>query len=154
MREYTQRFHIDVPPEAAFADVVDPANQQSRFMKIEVVNETSDPAKTTFRYFYRVLGIKFGGGEYSYSEYVPGQRFTWQFPVNGFEMWLIGGPVASTFTFEAADGGTDLTIRPQFKTPIPGLNHLARAIMWRSWQRSMRTFVSDIEKRATQRVHA
>ena len=76
MKQYNQTLHIDVPPEKAFAVVVDPEAQPSRFMKVEVVEETPDGVGTTARYYYQVLGRRLGGGTSRYSEYVPGERFT------------------------------------------------------------------------------
>ena len=90
MKQFDEKLHIDVPPETAFGVVVDPAAQQSRFMKVEVVNETPDGVGTTLRYYYRVAGVRLGGGTYTYSEYVPGERFTWEFS-GGQEMFVMGG---------------------------------------------------------------
>jgi hypothetical protein len=147
VRQYTQTLHVDVPPDQAFATVVDPEAQQSRFMKVEVVEESPEGVGTTLRYFYRLLGVRWGGGTYRYSEYVPGKRFKWEFS-GGPEMLLTGGPVSSTFIFEPADGGTDVTIHPEFKRRIPVVSDLARGIMMRSWRRSLPKWRAEIEKRA------
>ena len=128
--------------------MVDPEAQQSRFMKVEVVEETPDGVGTTLRYYYQVLGRRLGGGTYRYSEYVPGERFTWEFS-GGAGMLLMGGPVSSTWTFEPADGGTDVTIHPEFKTRIPVVNNLARGIMMWFWRaRSLPSLKAEIEERA------
>ena len=154
MKQFTTTFHVDVPPEKVFATVVDPESQQSRFMKVEVVKETPDGAGNTLRYYYQVLGIRLRGGTYAYSEYLPGERFKWEFS-GGPEMVLTGGPVAATWTFVSADGGTDVTVCSEFKTRIPVLNHLARGIMMRSWRtRDLPRFKAEIEKRAKAGVKA
>ena len=154
MKDYTATFHVDVPPEKVFATVVDPESQQSRFMKVEVVEETPDGVGTTLRYYYRLLGMRLGGGTYAYSEYVPGQRFKWEFS-GGAEMVLTGGPVSSTWTFEPVDGGTDVTVCPEFKTRIPVVNHVARGIMMWSWRtRDLPRFKAEIETRAKVGVKA
>jgi uncharacterized protein YndB with AHSA1/START domain len=148
MKEYTETLHLDVPPEVAFATVVDPESQAGRFMKVEVVKETPDGVGTTLRYYYRMLGMRLGGGTYTYTEYVPNERFKWEFS-GGPEMLLTGGPVSSTLTFEPADGGTDVTVRPEFETRIPVVNDLARGIMLWSWRnRDLPKFKAAIEKRA------
>lgn len=147
MKQYTQTLHLDAPPEAAFAAVVDPANHEGRFMKVDVVKETPEGVGTTLHYHYEVLGLRLPGRDYTYAEYVPGERFRWEFS-RGPAMLLMGGPLGSTFTFEAADGGTDVTIRPEFKTYIPGLNHLARRLMMLSWSRDLERWKVDIEKSA------
>lgn len=147
MKQYTQTLHLDVPPEAAFAAVVDPANQSGRFMKVEVVKETPDGVGTTLHYHYEVLGVRLPGKDYTYSEYVPGKRFRWEF-ARGFSSLVFGGPMASTFTFEAAAGGTDVMIRPEFKTLIPGLNHVARRFMLYTWRRDLDKWKDEIEKGA------
>ncbi|MDR9452100.1 MAG: SRPBCC family protein [Acidimicrobiia bacterium] len=143
--------HLDVPPEKAFDVVVDPEAQQSRFMKVEVVKETPEGVGTELRYSYQVLGMRFKGGTYTYSEYVPGKRFTWDFS-GGPGMRLLGGPVSSTWTFEPADGGTDLTGSPEFKTPIPVVSDLTRGIMMWFWRRSLPKWKAEIEKRANVRA--
>ena len=149
MKEYTQTLHVDASPEKAFAAVVDPEIQQGRFMKVEVVKETAEGVGTTFNYYYKVLGKRFGGGTYSHSEYVPGRRFKWDFSGGGRETLLTGGPVASTWTFEPADGGTDVTVHPEFETRIPVLNDLARGIMMWSFRTiSAPKLVAKVEKRA------
>jgi uncharacterized protein YndB with AHSA1/START domain len=147
VKQYTQTFHVDAPPEKAFTVVVDPEAQPSRFMRIEVLEETPDGVGTTFRYYYQVLGRRFGGGTCTFSEYVPGERFTWEFS-DGAGL-LTGGPVSSTWTFEPADDGTDVTIHPEFKTRIPVVNDLARGIMMWFWRaRSLPAVKAEIEKRA------
>lgn len=149
MKEYTQTLHVDAPPEKTFAAAVDPEMQQGRFMRIEVVEETSDIVGTKFRYYYKVFGKRLGGGTYSYSEYVPGRRFKWDFAAAGPETLLTGGPVSSTWIFEPANGGTDVTIRPEFKTRVPVLNDLARGIMmWNMRTRSAPRFMAKVEERA------
>lgn len=147
MRDYTQTLHVDGAPEQVFAAVVDPEFQSTRFMKVEPAEEAPEGVGTTHRYHYRLFGIDFGGGSYEYSEYEPGRRFTWEFST-GPETLLTGGPVSSTWTFEAADGGTDVTIHPEFRTRIPVVNDIARGIMmwsWRMW--SLPRFGAEIRKR-------
>ncbi len=149
MKDYSHTLHVDVPPEKAFAAVVDPEAQPSRFMKTEVVEETADGVGTKFRYYYRVLGKNLGGGTCTFSEYDPGRRFKWDFADGGPEMLLTGGPVSSTWIFEEADGGTDVTVRPEFETRIPVLNHLARGAMLWTWRhRTLPKVMAEIEKRA------
>jgi uncharacterized protein YndB with AHSA1/START domain len=148
MRQYTETVHVDLPPEKAFDVMVDPEAQQTRFMRVEVVKETPEGIGSELRYYYQLLGKHFGGGSYSYSEYDPGKRFKWDFGGGGAEMLLTGGPVSSTWTFEAADGGTDLTVHPEFETRIPVVNDLARGIMMWFWRtRSLPKWRAEIEKR-------
>ncbi len=148
MKQYTETLHLDLPPETVFATVVDPESQAGRFMKVEVVEETPDGVGTTLRYFYRLLGMSLGGGTYTYTEFVPNQRFAWEFS-GGPEMLLTGGPVSSTMTFEPADGGTDVTVRSEFETRIPVVNDLAREIMMWSWRRrDLPRWKAEIERRA------
>ena len=148
MKQFTETLHLDVPPETAFATVVDPETQAGRFMKVEVVEETPDGVGTTLRYYYRLLGMRLGGGTYTYSEYVPNKQIKMEFS-QGLESLVTGGPVSSTFTFEAADGGTDVIIHPEFETRIPVVNDLARGILLWSWRtRDLPKFKAEIEKRA------
>ena len=137
MKQYTQTLHVDVPPEAAFAAVVDPANHSGRFMKVEVVTETPDGVGTTLRYYYKALGVRLPGSTYTYSEYVPGKRFAWDFSVGVPQMLLFGGPVASRMTFEAANGGTDVVIhaapRANADVALPAGLAMAHAGAW-FWQ--------------------
>jgi uncharacterized protein YndB with AHSA1/START domain len=148
VKQYTETVHVDLPPKKVFAIVVDPENQAGRFMKVETVEETPDGVGTTLRYYYRLLGMDLPGGTYTYSEYVPGKRFTWEFS-GGPERFLAGGPVKSTLTFEAADGGTDMTITTEFATKIPVLNPLVRGIMLWSWRnRDLPKWKALIEEKA------
>ena len=147
MKKYTQTLHLDLSPKEAFEIIVDPEAQQTGSMKVEVVKETPEGVGTILRYYYRLLGMRIPGGTYTYSEYVPGERFRWDFS-RGLQTLLMGGPLASTFTFEAADGGTDVTIRPEFTTRIPVVNHLARRAMLRSWRKDLPKWKVEIEQRA------
>ncbi len=153
MKEYTTKLNVDLPPEMVFASMVDPDYQQGRFMKVEVVEETPDGVGTTLRYFYQVLGMRLRGGTYTYSEYVPGRRFQWEFS-GGPEMALTGGPVSATWTFEPADGGTEVTVRSAFRTRIPVVNHLARGVMIRLWRKELPRAVAEIEKRVKAQANA
>ncbi len=144
---YTQTLHLDVPPETAFAVAVDPEAQQGRFMKVEVVKETPEGVGTELRYFYRLLGMRLPGGSYTYSDYVPGKRFTWEFS-GGPETLLLGGPVTSTITFEPADGGTDMTIEPEFRDRIPVVNPIARRGLMLFWRMGLPKWKDEIEQRA------
>ena len=149
MKQFTETFHVDVPPEKLFDAVTDPESQSGRAMKVEVVTETPEGVGTTLRYFYQVLGMRLRGGTYSYSEYVPGRRFTWDFSNGGVAMALTGGPASATWTFEPADGGTDVTVQSEFETRIPGLNHIARGIMMWFWRRrDLPRYMAEVEKKA------
>lgn len=147
MKKYT--VHVDAPPEAVFAAVLDPELQSGRSLKWEPVKETPDGVGSTFRYYYQVLGMRMGGGTFTFSEYVPNQRVKFEFSLGGGEMLLAGGPVSSLWTFEPTDGGTDLTVQPEFKMRIPVVNHLARWMMMRSWRtKDIPRLKAEIEKRA------
>lgn len=148
MKQDLETFHIDAPPEFAFDTATDPELTAGRFLETEVVNETPEGVGSEYRYSYRVLGMRLGDGTYTYSEYVPGRRFTMQFsPGRGAA--LTAGMVSSTWTFEPSGDGTDLTIRPQFKTRIPMLARLVRGIMMRSFRKTdLPRLKAEIERRA------
>ena len=149
MTEYSTTLHVDVPPEQVFALTVDPEFQQSRFMKIEAADEAPPGVGSTLRYHYEVLGRHLASGTCTYAEFEPGRRFKWDFAGGGPETLLVGGPVSSTWIFEPAEGGTDVTVRPEFTTRIPVVNHVARRIMMWSWRkRTLPKFVAAVEKRA------
>ena len=61
---------------------------------------------------------------------------------------MTGGPVESTWTFESADGGTDVTIEPKFETRIPVLNQIARRVLLFTWKRQLDRFAAVVEERA------
>jgi uncharacterized protein YndB with AHSA1/START domain len=151
--KYTQTLHLDVPPETAFAVAVDPEAQQSRFMKVEVVNETPDGVGTELRYYYQIFGMRLPGGTYKYSDYVPGKRFTWEFG-SGVESLLVGGPVSSTITFQPAGDGTDMTVEPEFTNRIPVVNQVARTAMLMFWRRDLPKWKHEIEQRAKDKLAA
>ena len=147
MKEYTA--HIDAQPETVFAAMLDPELQTRGSVRMEVLEETPDGVGSKFRYYFQVLGMRLGRGTYTYSEYVPGERVKLEFSGGGPLMALTGGPVTSLWIFEPADGGTDVTVKPEFKTRIPVVNQLARRMMMRSWQRrDIPRIRAEIEKRA------
>lgn len=147
MKEYTA--HIDAPPATVFAAMLDPELQGGGSLRTEVVEETPDGVGSKFRYYFKVLGMRLGSGTYTYSEYVPEERVRMEFSGGGPLMALTGGPVASLWIFEPADGGTDVTVKPEFKTRIPLVNHLARRMMMRSWKtRDIPRMKAAIEERA------
>jgi uncharacterized protein YndB with AHSA1/START domain len=147
MKEYTA--HFDAPPEMVFAAMLDPELQTGNSLRMEVVEETPDGVGSKYRFYFQVLGMRFGRGTYTYAEYVSGERIKMEFSGGGPLMALTGGPVSSLWIFEPADGGTDVTVRPEFKTRIPVVNQLARRMMMRSWQtRDIPRMKAEIEKRA------
>jgi uncharacterized protein YndB with AHSA1/START domain len=153
VKEYTA--HVDAPPEVAFAAAVDPELQSEGRLRTEVVHETPDGVGSEYRFYFKVLGMRLGRGTYTYSEYVPNQRVRMEMSGGGLAMLLTGGPAASTWIFEPADGGTDLIVRPEFKTRIPVVNQLARRMMMRSWRtRDLPQLKAEIEKRAKLTVKA
>jgi hypothetical protein len=132
---------------SAFATLVDPEVQQGRFIKVEVVQETQRAWEPRFATTTRCWGCALRR-----DLYILRVRSRQAVQV-GLRRWtgdavLTGGPVSSNWIFEPADGGTDVTVRPWFKTRIPVLNHLARGIMMWSWRKALPKFMTKVEKRA------
>lgn len=148
MKRYTVKFHVDAPPERVFAYLVDPEGglASDDDMRLELVKESPDGVGTTYRYEYRMLGMR-SSGLCVFTEYVPNERVKMEFSM-GPEMLLFGGPISSEWTCRPADGGTDVIVNPTFRTTIPVVNQVGRWFMMRTWEKvSLAKAKAAIEQR-------
>jgi hypothetical protein len=126
MKKYTTRFHVDVPPATAFAYLMDTTTMPG--MNMEVVHETADRIGSVFRYEERFLGLRFRG-LFVVVELVENERLHGEFS-GGLEEG------EGIWTFEAADGGTDVTVESDFRVRIPIVGRAAAALMMRFYRTS------------------
>jgi hypothetical protein len=124
MKEYTTRFHVDVPPAAAFAYMVDPATTMPGMSRMVLISGTPDRVGSVWRYEERFLGMRFTG-LFVVTEYVEDERIAGEFS-GGLEEGR------GAWTFEPADAGADVTIRSRFRLRIPLVGPLATRLMMRA----------------------
>jgi carbon monoxide dehydrogenase subunit G len=143
---YTSTVHVEVPPEVAFACLVDPEVLTEAFgFRFTVLERTPEGVGTTFRYERRLLGLRVGG-TLTLTEYVPNEKVTLQW--HGTERYVIGG-LRGTWMLTPRDGGTLITIRSEFDTRVPVLQPLAVRATMRSFRSSELPVVkAQMEQRA------
>ncbi len=112
MIEVRQSVEIARSPDEVFAYVTDPAKLSTWQDAQTVTQLTADPvgAGTRFREVHKALGIR----RVEITEvtvYEPGHRFDIRV--------VHGPPVDGRWDFEAADGGTRLTLTPSARLPRP-----------------------------------
>jgi uncharacterized protein YndB with AHSA1/START domain len=146
MITFTSTVHVDVPPEVAFACLVDPTFLTATMgFRFTVLERTSEGVGTTFRYETRLLGLRLGG-TLTLTEYVPNENVTLQW--HGTERYAIGD-LRGTWMFTPDDDGTTITVRSEYDTRVPVLQPLAARATMRSFRRSeLPTVKAQMEARA------
>lgn len=141
MSKYTIRFNVDVPPAAVFAYLSDPKTTMPGLTETEVIHDAPEDVGTAYRYTERFLGMRFTG-IFVVTEHVPDKRLKIE-----FSGALEEG--AAVWSFEPADGGTDVTIDSDFRLRIPVFGPLAMRLMQRTSQtRWMPVLKKQIEQHA------
>lgn len=111
MATVSKKIAIKAPVEKVFSFVTDPGNWTKYVTSLTDVRDVSSPhveVDTTFRWEYRMLGIKFHG-KGRITEKVRNKRF-------GLKMEG-GFPIVETYTFNKVDAGTELEIEVQYEMP-------------------------------------
>lgn len=122
MTTYISRMHVDVQPEVACDLVIELMTKS--FTRLEA---PPGVVGTRYRYGPVLLGRNIGG-TCTLTEYVPGQRVTFQW--HGPERFTVGD-LRGEWSFAPDDGGTDITVRSVFEPRVPILHALgARAMIW------------------------
>ena len=93
---------------------------------------------TSFRWAYRMAGIRFEGTSEDI-EYVANQRVVTK---------TKGGIEATyTWTFQPEDGGTKMTVVTEWTVPIPVLGKLAEALIVRQQEREFDLVLANLKDR-------
>jgi uncharacterized protein YndB with AHSA1/START domain len=93
---------------------------------------------TSFRWAYRMAGIRFEGTSEDI-EYVANQRVVTK---------TKGGVEATyTWTFQPEDGGTKMTVMIEWTVPVPVLGKLAEALIVRQQEREFELFLANLKDR-------
>lgn len=119
MTAVTHSIHIDLPPETAFEQIVDPTLAPEGVV-ITPVHESPGNVGNSYAWSYRLLGIPVRG-VMVYTQCVPVERFACTY------MGMVGATAA--FTLEPDDDGTSLTREIDFEVRIPLLGNLLEGLM-------------------------
>jgi Polyketide cyclase / dehydrase and lipid transport len=120
MTTYISDIHVDVEPVVALDQVV-----ELMMKSFTLLEATPERVGTKYRYEMRLLGRSIGG-TCTLTEYVPGERATFQW--HGPERFTVGG-LRGEWSFTPEDGGTRITIRSIFEPRIPVLHALGARLM-------------------------
>jgi uncharacterized protein YndB with AHSA1/START domain len=120
MTTYVSTAHVDVEPAVAVEQVVDLMTES-----FTLIEATPEHVGTQYRYEMRLLGRSIGG-TCTLTEYVPGERVTFQW--HGPERFTVGD-LRGEWTFTPEDGGTGITVRSIFEPRIPVLHALGARLM-------------------------
>lgn len=131
MPTYTSTIHVDVPLEAAFAQLLELMMTPSGRTHYTLLEGPTDGLGTRFRYEYRMLGLRIGG-TCTVSEYVRNERMAFQW--RGPERIAVGG-LLGVWTFTPEDDGTKVTVQSIFEPKIPVLHPLAAKAMIRAFRK-------------------
>ena len=106
MTTYISSIHVDVEPEVALDQVVELMTKS-----FTLLEATPERVGTKYRYEMRLLGRSIGG-TCTLTEYVPGERVTFQW--RGPERFTVGG-LRGEWSFTPEDGGTGIMVRSVFE---------------------------------------
>lgn len=145
MTTYFSTIHVDVPPEVAFAQVVELMMKSSGRTRCTVLEAPPEGVGTKFRYEYRLLGHGIGG-ICTLTEYVTNTTVTFQW--HGPERFAVGD-LRGVWAFTPDEGGTTITVRSIFEPRIPILHALAARAMIRGFRKlELPTMKAEMETRS------
>lgn len=120
MTTYISSTHVDVEPEVAVDQVIELMTKS-----FTLLEATPERVGTKYRYEMRLLGRSIGG-TCTLTEYVPGERVTFQW--YGPERFTVGG-LRGEWSFTPEDGGTGITVRSIFEPRVPIVHGLGARLM-------------------------
>jgi uncharacterized membrane protein len=132
---------IDAPVEKVFGYLQEAeANVEwlPGMMEVKDIKKTEDYVGTHFRWIYKMAGLRFEG-ETTVIEHIPNKKVVTQTKGGIHSTW--------TFTFEPKDGGTKLSIKVDYKVPIPVLGKLAEILVLKQNEREASLALSNIKER-------
>ncbi|MBI5640800.1 MAG: SRPBCC family protein [Nitrospirae bacterium] len=111
MATVSKKIVIKAPVDKVFTFVVNPENWTRYVTSLTDIKELSSPAPsvdTTFRWEYRMMGMKFHGKG----------RITENIKNKRFGLKMEGSfPITETYTFAKVDSGTELSIEVEYEVP-------------------------------------
>ena len=132
---------INAPVEKVFSYLQDdPTNLLQIWPSMVEVKDVQQLPNggTSFRWVYRMAGIRFKGTSEDI-EYVANQRVVTR---------IKGGIEATyTWTYQPKDGGTKMTVEVDWTVPIPVLGKLAEALTVRQQDREFASVLANLKDR-------
>ncbi len=107
-------------------------------MDIRDIHETENHIGTSFRWSYKMAGLRFDG-ETTVLEWVKNRRVVTQSKGGISSKWH--------FTYEPKDQGTQLSLMVEYEIPVPILGKLAEAVIRRQNEREAELALSNIKAR-------
>lgn len=139
MATISNSIHINAPVEEVFAYVTDPSNAPEWFVGMtEASDITGSGVGMHYHWKYRMVGVPLQG-EGTFIEYVPSERTVLE---------TKGGITSKfTYTFEAHEGGTKLSVETDYTIPIPVLGKLAEKLVLKRNQRESEMSLQNVKER-------
>lgn len=139
MATISNSIRINAPFEDVFAYVSDPSNAPEWFVGMtEVSNITGSGVGKHYQWKYRMVGVPLQG-EGTITEYVPSERMVVE---------TKGGVSGKlTYTFEAHEGGTKLSVETEYTIPVPVLGKLAEKLVAKRNQRESEMGLKNVKER-------
>ena len=132
---------INAPVEKVFSYLQDnPTNLLEIWPSMVEIKDVQQLPKggTSFRWAYRMAGIRFKGTSEDI-EYIANQRVVTK---------TKGGIDATyTWTFQPKDGGTEMTVEIDWTVPVPVLGKLAEALIVKQQEREFALVLANLKDR-------
>ena len=142
MAKIVRSVNISAPVEKVFEYFDDPSNMLEiwpSLLEVTDVQRTSDGVGTTYRWVYKMAGIRLEG-KAEWVEYITNERIVTK---------ASGGGVKATYTdtFESVDGGAKFTSEVEYTVPIPVLGKLAEALVAKINENEADVFMANLKAR-------
>jgi uncharacterized membrane protein len=132
---------IDAPVEKVF-NYLEEAESNVEWlpgmMEVKEVNKTEDYVGTHFRWVYKMAGLRFEG-ETKVIEHIRNKKIVTQTKGGIQSTW--------TFTFEPQGQVTRVSIKVDYRIPVPVLGKLAEALVLKQNEREASMALSNIKER-------
>ncbi|MDE3089018.1 MAG: SRPBCC family protein [Chloroflexota bacterium] len=140
MSKLERTIAINAPVEKVFAYLTQPTNFPEIWPSMVEVKEVKNIGGVggQFSWVYKMAGMRFEGKS-EYAEFVPNQRVVAK----------SSGGLSSTFvwTYQRANGGTQLRVEVEYKVPLPLLGKLAEQFVVKQNEHEMDTLLANLKAR-------
>jgi coenzyme Q-binding protein COQ10 len=132
---------VDAPVEQVFDYMADPKSNVEilpGMMDVRDIHETEGHVGTTFRWTYKMAGLRFEG-ETTVLEWVRNKRVVTR----------TKGGIGSTWYFDYASKGkgTELSLAVEYEMPVPILGKIAEAVVRRQNEREADLALANVKAR-------